>query len=242
MSSDLSPGAATPGAEGEDISPQEKARLLRLAAIEKRMKKNALPTKLHRTLNPPNPVSPTPAPVSSSSALLLSTSNSGQDHKAEDLSLPQPLESSQSGGSDSKLSCAVAEQHESSPRPPANQAAMMKNAEQVQIPVTETRSSAPTSTTAVASPAPTAGPETVPPTPAAPVRSNPVLEAALRRQQKNKLGGPELHWSVRKKQLVNEIKAILNSRNEEPFFGMPSASEEVLESYLARLKKKYSLP
>lgn len=213
--------------EDENLSPQEKARLLRLAAIEKRMKKNALPSQVRRTLNPPNTVSPVPPTPMTTGVAQSSTTSSGAP--APSLPKGDTFHSKQE-------QTAIPGGLTNPPSPASTRAEKLKTEQPLQNgEISECATTLPRSPDAT--PAAQTNDESAQNMRA----SNPVLEAALRRQQKNKAGGADLHWSARKKQLVNEIKAILNSKNEEPFFGMPSASEEVLENYLMRLKKKYSM-
>eukprot|EP00796_Vickermania_ingenoplastis_P005166 gene5166-3714_t len=169
-----------PDSPEASLSQEERDRQLRLAAIEKRMKKSAMPKQLSRSLNPVSTVLP---------------------------SKQLPLAGTNPSGS-----------------PAAPTAPMSVPPTALNPAKTKTISSA-------------SQPESQVPCCEEP--ANPVLAAALRRQQ-NKLPSRS-NMSGAKKQLLGEINKILVQRGEEVPFGLPMSSEEGLEKYLLQLRQKYHI-
>ncbi|EPY29374.1 hypothetical protein STCU_04588 [Strigomonas culicis] len=93
-----------------------------------------------------------------------------------------------------------------------------------------------------APPQATQAPETPPPA-RAEAGANPVLEAALRRQQMAQAhggGGAARPATVEKARLLREIEALLARHNDVPPFGLKSSDEAKLRSYLQYVKEKYA--
>lgn len=214
--------------DAPELSPEEKARQLRLAAAEKRLQKNALPKTLRRPTNPiaapvnsrplpqpaeltsqgskpTPPVGATPAPPPAA-AVLLGQPASTTDN-AENPASPQQEDGAATG--DAKPSIVVGKVLPSNPTPPPQEggvAGMGGN--------------------------PSRNDEA----------TNPILAAVLRRQEKNKMPKLGVQLSASKKRLLSEIELLLKSRGEEPNFGLPMATEEQLEKYLSYLQAKYHVP